>query len=132
MREYTDFLGGQPPYDALEAADLETLARLVEVDYFVAGTIIVAAGSAPLSHFYVVRSGEVEVIDRGRVVDVLGPGETFGQISVLSGLPPPLTVRAAEDSLGYRFPVGAPRLPHRSRVHRSDRRRGSPAPLRAT
>ena len=63
---------------------------------------------APLSHFYVVRSGEVEVVDRGRVVDVLGPGETFGQISVLSGLPPPLTVRAAEDTLCYRFPDPRP------------------------
>jgi CBS domain-containing protein len=63
MREYIDFLGGQPPYDALDVADLEVLARLVEVEYFVAGTVIVAAGTAPLSHFYVVRSGEVEVID---------------------------------------------------------------------
>ena len=91
MREYVDFLGGQSPYDELDAADLEALARLVEVEYFTAGTIIITAGEAPLSHFYVVRSGEVEVVDRGRVVDVLGTGETFGQISVLSGLPPPLT-----------------------------------------
>ncbi len=31
MREYVDFLGGQTPYDALEASDLEALARLIEV-----------------------------------------------------------------------------------------------------
>jgi len=103
MREYVDFLGGQPPYDQLDAADLEALARLIEVEYFTAGTIIITAGQAPLSHFYVLRSGEVEVVDRGRVVDVLGTGETFGQISVLSGLPPPLTVRACDDTLCYRF-----------------------------
>jgi CBS domain-containing protein len=89
MREYVDFLGSQAPYDALEAPDLEALARLVEVEYFVAGTTIVAAGATPLVHLYVVRSGEVEVVDRGRVVDVLGSGETFGQISVLSGFAAP-------------------------------------------
>ena len=108
MREYVDFLGGQSPYDALDAADLEALARLIEVEYFAAGTTIVEAGGSALTHFYVVRTGEVELLDRGRVVDVLGPGETFGHISVLSGLPPPLSVRAAEDTLCYRFPDPRP------------------------
>jgi CBS domain-containing protein len=56
MREYVDFLGRQSPYDELDADDLEALARLVEVEYFTAGTGIVTAGQAPLSHFYVVRS----------------------------------------------------------------------------
>ncbi len=46
MREYVDFLGGQPPYDALDAADLEALARLIEVEYFTAGTTIVDAGGS--------------------------------------------------------------------------------------
>lgn len=116
MREYIDFLGGQSPYDALEATDLEVLARLIEVEYFAAGVTIVTAGEAPLTHFYVVRTGEVEVVDRGRVVDVLGPGETFGQISVLSGLPPPLTIRTAEDTLCYRFPDPRPHLRHPGRL----------------
>ena len=75
MREYVDFLGSQPPYDALDSADLDALARTVEVEYFTAGARIVEAGEAPLDHFFVVRTGEVEVIDRGRVVDLLGPGE---------------------------------------------------------
>jgi CBS domain-containing protein len=112
MREYVDFLGAQSPYDALDAAGLEALARLIEVEYFVAGTTIVEAGGSALTHFYVVRTGEVELLDRGRAVDVLGPGETFGQISVLSGLPPPLSVRTAEDTLCYRFPDPRPVLDH--------------------
>src|SRR5882757_11285051 len=86
MREYVDFLGAQSPYDALDAADLAALARLIEVEFFASGTTIVEAGGSALAHFYVIRTGEVEILDRGRAVDVLGPGETFGQISVLSGL----------------------------------------------
>ncbi len=43
MREYVDFLGRQSPYDALEASDRDALARLIEVEYFVAGTTITAA-----------------------------------------------------------------------------------------
>ena len=116
MREYVDFLGGQSPYDALDAADLEALARLIEVEYFAAGTTIVEAGGSALTHFYLVRTGEVELLDRGRAVDMLGPGETFGQISVLSGLPPPLSVRATEDTLCYRFPDPRPALQHPERL----------------
>lgn len=104
MREYVDFLGSQSPYDALDSSDLAALARLVQVEYFTADTTIVKAGQSPLTYFYVVRSGEVEVSDRGRVVDVLGSGGTFGQISVLSGLAPPLTVRASQDTRCYLFP----------------------------
>ncbi|MCU1698537.1 MAG: cAMP-dependent protein kinase regulatory subunit, partial [Mycobacterium sp.] len=116
MREYVDFLGAQSPYDALDAADLAALARLIEVEYFASGTTIVEAGGSALAHFYVIRTGEVEILDRGRAVDVLGPGETFGQISVLSGLPPPLSARAAEDTLCYRFPDPRPALQHPERL----------------
>ena len=104
MQEFADFLGAQPPFDALSADDLARLARQVEVEYFSAGTVIVPAGSPPLDHLYVVRTGAVEILDRGRVVDLLGPGDTFGHISVLTGLAPALSVRAAEDTLCYRLP----------------------------
>ncbi len=104
MQEFADFLGSQPPFDALSADDLARLARRVEVEYFSAGTVIVPAGSPPLDHLYVVRTGAVEIVDRGRVVDLLGPGDTFGHISVLTGLAPALSAHAAEDTLCYRLP----------------------------
>lgn len=104
MKEFIDFLGGQSPYDALAAEDLERLARAVEVEYFTAGSVIVPDGSPPLHCLYVVRTGAIEVLDRGRVIDLLGAGDTFGHVSVLSGLAPALEVRAAEDSLTYRLP----------------------------
>ena len=104
MQEFADFLGSQPPFDALSGDDLGRLARQVEVEYFAAGTVIMSAGSAPLHHLYVVRTGAVEMLDRGRAVDLLGPGDTFGHISLLTGLAPALSARAAEDTLCYRLP----------------------------
>jgi CBS domain-containing protein len=104
VQEFADFLGSQPPFDALSADDLARLAREVEVEYFAAGTVIVPAGAQPLDHLYVVRTGAVEITDRGRTVDLLGPGDTFGHISVLTGLSPALSARAAEDTLCYRLP----------------------------
>lgn len=104
MQEFTDFLAKQPPFDALPTDDIERLASKVEVEYFGLGTVIVTAGTEPLDHIYMVRTGSVEVLDRGNVVDLLGPGDAFGHISLLTGLPPQISVRAAEDTLCYRLP----------------------------
>ena len=104
MQEFTDFLAKQPPFDALPTDDIERLASKVEVEYFGLGTVIVTAGTDPLDHIYMVRAGSVEVLDRGNVVDQLGPGDAFGHISLLTGLPPEFSVRAAEDTLCYRLP----------------------------
>lgn len=104
MQEFTDFLAKQPPFDALATEDIERLARRLEVEYFGVGTVIVAAGSEALDHIYMVRSGSVEVLDRGNIVDLLAPGDAFGHISLLTGLPPEFSVRAAEDTLCYRIP----------------------------
>lgn len=116
MKELLDFLGGQAPYDALDAADLRRLATAIEVEHFPVGAVIVADGQGRLDHLWVVRSGHVEVLDRGRLVDLLGPGDTFGHVSVLSGQPPTLSVRAAEDCLCYRLPDPRTVVEHADRL----------------
>jgi len=119
VQEYVDFLGRQSPYDRLSAADLERLARAVEVEFVTAGTVVVAADADALTHLWVVRTGAVAVLDRGRVVDQLTPGDTFGQVSLLSGMPPALSVRAELDCVLYRLPDPRPLLeqPDRLQFH---------------
>ena len=116
MKEYVDFLSGQSPYDALDADDLQRLAARVDVEFTPAGTTIINENSAPLSHLRVVRTGLVEVVDRGTIVDELRPGDTFGHISVLSGLSPALRVRAVEDTLLYVLPDPRTVLVHPERL----------------
>ena len=104
MKEFVDFLSEQSPYDSLDADDLQLLARRLDVEFVSAGTFIVPAESPPLSNLWVVRTGLVEIMDRGAVVDQLGPGDTFGHVSLLSGLSPAMSVKAAEDTLLYVLP----------------------------
>ena len=104
MQEFIDFLSKQSPFSALSTADLEKISAEIEVEYFISGTIIVSAGSEPLDHLFIVRTGSVEVLDKGNVIDELHSGDAFGHISVLTGLPPQYSVRAAEDTLCYRIP----------------------------
>jgi CBS domain-containing protein len=64
MKELVDFLGAQPPYDRLDAEDLDRLAGAVEVEFFFAGTMIVQADAGVLDYLYVIRTGSVEILDR--------------------------------------------------------------------
>lgn len=104
MQEYVDFLAAQFPYDRLDAEDLARLARRVEVEFFPPGATIVHANGPQLDHLYVVRTGAVHIVDGGQVIDELGPGDTFGHVSLLSGLPPQLSAVSVRETLCYRIP----------------------------
>ncbi|MCU7731005.1 DUF294 nucleotidyltransferase-like domain-containing protein [Actinoplanes sp. KI2] len=116
MKEFADFLGGQPPFDALDAEDMDRLVAHVEVEYFAAGAVVVAEDERRLEHLWVVRTGALEVLDRGQVVDLLAPGDTFGHLWLLSDLPPRLLVRAQEESLCLRIPDPRAFLAHPERL----------------
>ncbi len=98
------FLSAHPPFDALGVEDVERAATSAEVEFFLAGSTIFSQGRQPVEHLRVVRTGAVEIVLEGRVLDLLGPGELFGHASMLSGLPPGFAARAQEDTLCYRIP----------------------------
>ena len=104
VQEFADFLAKQAPFSALSTNDIEAIAAKVEVEYFPQGTVVIQSGSTPLDHIYILRTGKVEVLDKGVVIDELVTGDAFGHISVLTGLPPEYSIRTSEDSLCYRIP----------------------------
>ena len=110
-QEVTRFLREHAPFDALEPATVERVAAAAEIEFHRAGETIFAQGADPVEHLRVVRSGEVEIVHDGRVLDLLGEGELFGHASMLSGLPPGFEARAAEDTLTYRIPAEVAREP---------------------
>jgi CBS domain-containing protein len=99
----TRFLREHPPFDALEAAAVERVAANVEVEFYRARTTIFAEGAEPIEHVRVVRTGAVELVHHGRVLDLLAEGELFGHAAMLSGLPAGFEARAVEDTLCYRI-----------------------------
>jgi CBS domain-containing protein len=101
--EVARFLRAHPPFDALDEEVVERVAEAVEVEQFAAGTTIFSQGAEPVEHLRVVRSGAVELILHGRVLDLLGEGELFGHASMLSGLPTGFEARAVEDAVCYRI-----------------------------
>jgi MFS family permease len=52
----------------------------------------------PGDGFYVIESGRVSVLDDGREIRRMGPGEAFGEIALLRAVPRTATVRTLEDS----------------------------------
>ena len=104
MEDITGFLGSHPPFDAVDADELARIAAVTEAED-PAGKTIFAQGTGPVESVWVVRSGSVEIIHDGRVLDLLGPGELFGHASMISGLPTGFEARAAEDTVCYRIPA---------------------------
>jgi CBS domain-containing protein len=103
LSDVADFLRLHPPFDALSRADVEAVAASAEIEFHLAGTTIFAEGEKPVEYVRVVRTGAVEIVDAGVVLDLLGVGELFGHGSMLSGLPAGFTARAHEDTLCYRI-----------------------------
>jgi len=107
--EVTRFLREYPPFDAVDPAEVDRVAAAAEVEFHRAGTTIFSQGAEPVEYLRVIRSGAVEIVSDGRVLDFLGPGEMFGQASMLSGFPTGFEARAAEDTLCYRIAADAAR-----------------------
>ena len=85
-----------PMLRTLPLPSVEQLARGLETLDLPAGTTIFRQGDVG-DRYYVVESGEVEVVGDGRVVATLGPGEGFGEIALLRRTGRTATVLARTD-----------------------------------
>ena len=98
------FLAGFAPFDALGAHELAAVAASAHEQTYGAGVSLLVEDGTPSEHLFVVRSGSVELLHQGEAVDILGPGESFGQPSLLTGLAPAFTVRTREDTVCILIP----------------------------
>jgi CBS domain-containing protein len=101
MRDVAEFLKAHEPFSGLDEADLDRLAERAKVEFFTVGTIIFRQGQPPPNEIRVIRRGAVELLEQGRVLDLLEEDEMFGQAWMFSGLPTGWEARAREDTLCY-------------------------------
>ncbi|HXG26053.1 MAG TPA: cyclic nucleotide-binding domain-containing protein [Candidatus Binatia bacterium] len=90
-----ELLAACPLFQGIDAAALERLATVATPVDFPAGHVIARQGEIGTG-FFVVVSGLVRVVRDGNVVARLGPGEFFGELSVLDRMPRNATVSAEE------------------------------------
>jgi CBS domain-containing protein len=105
LSEIARFLAARAPFDALAPEELGELVSKTEIEFYVSGAVILSEDGGPVTFLRVVHSGGVDIAHEGRLLDLLGVGDTFGHAAMLSGLPPGFEARAAEDTLCYRIPV---------------------------
>lgn len=88
-------LAGCPLFHGIDTDGLAALAAKAEPVDFPAGHVIARQGEIGTG-FFVVISGRVRVVRDGTVVATLGPGDFFGELSVLDRQPRNAMVAAEE------------------------------------
>ncbi|MEO8476197.1 MAG: putative nucleotidyltransferase substrate binding domain-containing protein [Actinomycetota bacterium] len=103
----TELLRTHVPFAELDDADLAALVAASELVSLRDAQLVLEEGGAPSEALYVVRTGSIELDRDGEVFDVLGPGESFGFPSLLSGSRPVFDVRAKGITSCLKIPRGA-------------------------
>jgi CRP-like cAMP-binding protein len=85
-RQGLDLLAQVPLFSGLSRRHLRPLAEHADVVGFRERETIVETGQ-PGGTFYVILEGEAKVTRGGRTIDRMGPGDFFGEISLLDGGP---------------------------------------------
>jgi hypothetical protein len=75
---------------------IEQLARGLESVDVAAGQVVFHQGDVG-SHYFIIESGEADVIGDGQIVATLGPGLGFGEIALLRRIRRTATVRATSE-----------------------------------
>ena len=88
-----NLLKGVPLFEHCSKKDLRKIAQTADEIDLRAGTILIQEGERG-REFFVIVSGEVEVIRQGRKIASLGPGSFVGEMALLSRAPRTATVAA--------------------------------------
>jgi CRP/FNR family cyclic AMP-dependent transcriptional regulator len=102
MPDFADELAQISLFAGMEAPELAALAQHAFVRKLARGQVLFNEGE-PSEHLFFVRSGRLRVYvasPRGEelVLSVVGPGESFGELSILDRHPRSATVDALEDA----------------------------------
>jgi CRP/FNR family cyclic AMP-dependent transcriptional regulator len=92
-----EMLQNTPLWSGLSDQDLKLIVKLSKERDFESGQTIVSKGEGGIG-FYLILAGAVEVRLDGNVLSKLGPGQFFGEMSVLDNQPRSADVVAVEPS----------------------------------
>ena len=93
---YTDHLANVPIFASFSKRDLQRIAKASDEVEVAAGRVLVDQGRAG-HEFFLILEGQAKVSRGGNDLATLGPGQYFGELSLLDGGPRSATVTAASD-----------------------------------
>ncbi len=91
----TEFLAKVPLFASCTPEEIERIASAAQENDFDAGQLIITQGT-PGQAFYLTLSGRVEILRDGRSLGAYGPGDFFGEMSLLDNAPRSATIRALD------------------------------------
>ena len=94
----TESLRRVPLFAGLDRKELELLAKVAKEQRYEPGATIVQAGASGHG-LYIIKEGNVSVVRDGQKVASFGPGQFFGEVSVLDGGPRTADVRADTETV---------------------------------
>lgn len=94
--KYLEHLRQVPMFSACTKRDLQLIGRYAENITVPAGKVLVAEGR-PGDEFFVIAFGKATVTRDGREVNVLGPGDYFGELALLDRAPRNATITATTE-----------------------------------
>ena len=95
-----ELIASVPFFEPLAPTTLEQLAMRVRPLSVPAGTVVIREGEGG-DVFYLIESGQVDVIRDGKLVATLGAGQYFGEIALLHDVPRTATCVARSDAELY-------------------------------
>jgi CRP-like cAMP-binding protein len=106
--EVAAFLRASPVFAALPPKEVQALEAVVREESYRARDNIFMEGD-PALWFCLVRSGRVKILKHSRagkdvVLELLGPGESFGGVAVIEKRPYPASAQATESSVIVKIP----------------------------
>lgn len=78
-----EFVQNCPPFDCLSEGELRLVEQTLELLKFPPSTYILRREGAPSAYLYLIRSGIVQFLHKGKEIDTMGSGDSFGYPSML-------------------------------------------------
>jgi CRP/FNR family transcriptional regulator, cyclic AMP receptor protein len=86
VEQKRDLLERVPLFSGVSAAGIEELGAIADEVDVRAGTVLTHEGYRE-GFFFIIMSGTVRIERAGRTINVIGPGDYFGEIALLDGGP---------------------------------------------